>query len=135
MSVRSWVCSNLTGRELGVHTEARILASEILEKCGVFWLQLAAKIEAFHIHLINTTNGEAVSGRGKYELWLVVLTRRVPGLGEKFFNEHGTEFVCSPYNTGSLDPPPPNHRVNFCFFVYEKKTFEVDASQNANTLT
>ena len=35
------------------------------------------------------------------------------------------------FKTGSLEPPP-NHRVSFFF---EKKTFQVDASLNINTLT
>ena len=45
--------------------KAQLTAGDILENCGVLWLQLAAEIEAFHIHLITTTYGDAVSGIGK----------------------------------------------------------------------
>ena len=44
-------------RDLGRHMEARILASELLGKCVMFWYQLAAEIEAFQLHLVTTTYG------------------------------------------------------------------------------
>ena len=42
-------------RELRRHMEARLLASELLGKCGVFWFQLATEIKAFYLHLVTTT--------------------------------------------------------------------------------
>ena len=45
--------------------EERLLASGILSKCTVFSSKLVAENEAFHIHLVTTTYGDAVSGRGK----------------------------------------------------------------------
>ena len=54
--------------------KVRLLASEIIIKCGVFWSQPAAEIEVFHLHLITTTYRDAISGSGKSECWLVVLT-------------------------------------------------------------
>ena len=41
--------------ELGCHMEARLMASDLLEKFCVFWSQLAAEIEAFQLHLVTTT--------------------------------------------------------------------------------
>ena len=61
-------------RELGRHMEERLLASEFLVKCGVFWSQLASTIEAFQIHLVTTTYGEGVGAEGKAECWTSVLT-------------------------------------------------------------
>ena len=45
--------------------EARLLVSELLGKCGVFWSQLAAEIEAFQINLVTTTYGEGAWAAGK----------------------------------------------------------------------
>ena len=50
---------------MGRHIEARLLASELLGKCGVFWSQLAAEIEAFQLHLVMTTSGEGSGKAGK----------------------------------------------------------------------
>ena len=44
-------------REFQAQTEARFLAIGFLGKRGVFWLQLAAEIEAFHMHMVTTTYG------------------------------------------------------------------------------
>ena len=62
------------GRELGRKMEARILASEIMGKCGLLWSQLVAEIEEFHLHIVTTIYGDAVSGSRKYECWMMVLT-------------------------------------------------------------
>lgn len=59
--------------ELGTHTEELILDSEILGKCGVLLFQLVTEIEAFHLHFVTTTYGDAISGSRKYEFYLVVL--------------------------------------------------------------
>ena len=40
----------------------------------MFWLHLAAEIEAFQMHLVNTTHGEGVVAAGTTEFWNVVLT-------------------------------------------------------------
>ena len=61
-------------RELGRHMEARLLSSEILVKCGVFWSQPAAKVEAFQLHLVTTTYGEGSGTAWEEECWIVVLT-------------------------------------------------------------
>ena len=45
--------------------EAQLLVSELLEKCGVFWSQLATEIEAFKINLVTTTHGEGAVAKGK----------------------------------------------------------------------
>ena len=47
--------------------EARLLASELLAKCGVFWSKLAADIEAFQLGLVTTTYGEGAVTAGKAE--------------------------------------------------------------------
>ena len=57
-----------------MHTEARLLASELFSKCGFFWDQMEADVEAFHLHLVATTYEEAVSSAGEAECWTVVLT-------------------------------------------------------------
>ena len=54
--------------------EARIIASEMLGKCGVFLYQLTAEIEAFYLHLFATTYVERSSSAGKEYCWTVVLT-------------------------------------------------------------
>ena len=61
-------------REMGRHMEARIMTSEMLEKCGVLWSQLAAEIEEFQLHLVMTTYGEGVGASGKSECCTVVIT-------------------------------------------------------------
>ena len=61
-------------RELGIHTEARLLASELLGKRGVFWYQLAPDIEAFQMHLVTTTYWDDEMAAVKIECWKVVLT-------------------------------------------------------------
>ena len=38
-----------------MHTEAIILESELLSKCGVLWDQMEVEAEAFHLHLVTTT--------------------------------------------------------------------------------
>ena len=45
--------------------EVRLLASELLGKCGVFWSQLLAEIEAFQLHLVTKTYGEGAGAAGK----------------------------------------------------------------------
>ena len=57
-----------------MHTEVRLLESNILIKCGVFWDQMASEEEASHLHLFTTTYGESVLSSGRAECWSVVLT-------------------------------------------------------------
>ena len=45
-----------------------------MSKCGVFWDKRTTEVEAFHIHLVTTTYGEALSSAGRAECWTVVLT-------------------------------------------------------------
>ena len=42
-------------RKFQIHTEARFLLREFLVKCGVFWSQFYAEIEAFPIQLVMKT--------------------------------------------------------------------------------
>ena len=63
-----------TNRELGIHMEACILASELLGKFDVLWYQLSAEIEAFQLHLVIMTYGEGEGATGKAECWTVFLT-------------------------------------------------------------
>ena len=39
----------------GYHMEVKLLASELLGECGVFWSHLAAEIEEFKMQLVTTT--------------------------------------------------------------------------------
>ena len=61
-------------RELAAHIEAKLLASELLAKCGVCWLYLVAEIEAFQMHLVNKTYGDDTVTAGIVEGWTMVLT-------------------------------------------------------------
>ena len=61
-------------QEFQMHIEARLLASELLSKCGVFWDQMEAGVKAFHLHLFTTTYGVVVYSSGRAECWTVVLT-------------------------------------------------------------
>ena len=71
-------------RDQGRHMEARLLASELLGKCGVFWSQLDAEIDAFQLHLVMITYGEVSGTSGKAECWIVVITMvQVIWLGAK----------------------------------------------------
>ena len=54
--------------------EARLLASEFLGKCGVFWYPLAAQIEALRLHVVTKTYREGAGAAGKAECWTLVLT-------------------------------------------------------------
>ena len=45
--------------------EARLLESELLGKCGVFWYQLASEIDTLQLHLVPTTYGEGEGESGK----------------------------------------------------------------------
>ena len=45
----------------------------------------------------GATTGIRIGGGGITHRLCVILTRNVPGLGEKFCDGPGTEFVCSPY--------------------------------------
>ena len=54
--------------------EARLLASELLGKFGVFWYQLDAEIEAFQLHSVTMTYGAGAVATGKSECRTVVLT-------------------------------------------------------------
>ena len=56
-----------------MHTEARLLASELLSKLGVFWDQISAEVEYFCVHLVTNTYGEALSSGGRAECCTVVL--------------------------------------------------------------
>ena len=38
-----------------MHTESRLLASELLIKRGVLWDQMEDQVEAFHLNLSTTT--------------------------------------------------------------------------------
>ena len=53
--------------DLERHMEARLLVSEFLAKCGVFWSKLAADIEAFQLNLVTTTYEEGAVTAGKAE--------------------------------------------------------------------
>ena len=44
--------------------EAKLLANELLEKCGVFWSHVVEEIEAFQTHLVTTTYGEGSMAEG-----------------------------------------------------------------------
>ena len=57
-----------------MNMEARLLASELLGKYGVLWAHMAAKVEAFHLHLVTTTFGNAVSSTGRAACWTVLIT-------------------------------------------------------------
>ena len=57
-----------------MHIEAILIAIKLLSKCGFFWDQMAAEVEAFHLHLVTTTYGEAVLSAGGAEIWTLVLT-------------------------------------------------------------
>ena len=50
--------------ELGSQMEAKLLASDLLGKSGVFWSHLDAEIKAFQMHLVTTTYGEEVAFEG-----------------------------------------------------------------------
>ena len=50
------------------------MASELVGKCGVFWSQLAAEIEAFQMHLVTTTYGDGAIAEIKAGCWKVVTT-------------------------------------------------------------
>ena len=56
-----------------MHTEERLLAIKLLSKCGVFWDQMEAEVEAFHLNLVTTTYREVVSSAGGEECWTVAL--------------------------------------------------------------
>ena len=54
------------------------MASDLLEKCGVFKTQMADEVEVFHLHLVATTSGESVYSAGRSEFWtVVIITMRV----------------------------------------------------------
>ena len=57
-----------------MHTEARLLASNILSKFGIFWDQIATEVEAFRLGLVTNTYGEAVLSSWIAYCWTVVLT-------------------------------------------------------------
>ena len=61
-------------RDLVRNMEARLIASELLEKCGVLLSRLATEIEVFQLHLITTTYGDGAVAAGKTGCWTVVLT-------------------------------------------------------------
>ena len=54
--------------------EERLIESELFGKCGVLWLQLAAKIYDFHLHLVVEMYKDSATAAGKAECWTVVLT-------------------------------------------------------------
>ena len=54
--------------------EVRLLDSELLGKCGILWSNVELEIEAFHLHLVATTYGDAASGSSRTELWLAKIT-------------------------------------------------------------
>ena len=56
IKLHAWI-----NREFQIHTEARLLSSELLSKCGFFWAQMADDVEAFYLHLVTTTYREVVS--------------------------------------------------------------------------
>ena len=59
--------------EFQINTEARLLASEMLSKCGVFWAQMTAEVESFNLNLVTTIYREFLSSAGRAECWTVVL--------------------------------------------------------------
>ena len=52
-------------KEFQMQTEARILASDPLGVCGVFWSQLVAKIEVSHLKLVTKTYRNSAPYEGK----------------------------------------------------------------------
>ena len=54
--------------------KSKLLARNVLGKCGVLWLHLAAEIEELQVHMVTTTyrEGEIVAGRADF--YTVVLT-------------------------------------------------------------
>ena len=61
-------------QEFQMHTEAILLASKILSKCEVFWGQMAAEVESFHLNFVTATYGEVVLSAGRAECWTGLLT-------------------------------------------------------------
>ena len=59
---------------MGGHVEDRLLERNLLGKCGVFWSQLDADIEALWLHLVITTYVESEILKGKSEYWMMVIT-------------------------------------------------------------
>ena len=45
-------------REFQKRTEGRLFDTKLLGKCGVFWGEMSAEVEAFHINLVTITYGE-----------------------------------------------------------------------------
>ena len=52
-------------QEFQMHTEARLLASELLSRCEFFWAHIATELEAFHLYLVTITYGEVLSSEGR----------------------------------------------------------------------
>ena len=51
-----------------------MLASELLGKCDIFWLQLTEEIDSFYQNLETMTYGKSATLEGNMECWEVVLT-------------------------------------------------------------
>ena len=47
--------------------EARLLSSDLLGNCGVFWEYMEDEVEELHLHLGTITYGETVSYSGREE--------------------------------------------------------------------
>ena len=56
---------SVTNRAMGGHMEDRILDSDLLGKCRVFWCNLSNEIEAFNLNLFTTIYGDNLSGVGR----------------------------------------------------------------------
>ena len=91
--------------------EARLLVSEILGKFSILWSHLAAYIKDFHLHLVTTIYGDAISGSSKSECWMVVLTmvrviwrylRKVRFKSETAYGETYSYFMLVEYLWGIL---------------------------------
>ena len=54
--------------------KSMLLASVLSGKCGVFWSQVDAEVEAFQLYLSTATYGYNEVAEGKSEYWTVVLT-------------------------------------------------------------
>ena len=54
--------------------DAPFTPRELLVNIRVFYSQLVAKIEVFHIHIVTTIYGDSVSGSGRAWFYIVVLT-------------------------------------------------------------
>ena len=91
--------------------EARLSARNLLGKCAIFWSQLAAEMEDFHLHILTTKYGDSASGSDSTKCWIVVLTmvrvirrntRKVCVQAEKAYELTSTNFMVGKYLWSNL---------------------------------